>query len=249
MPLDEDFGPQIYSSNADLCNVRFPTPIYPLTLSLRFLCRATVLTASRYNRRLGASPAGAAPLRSSSSHSSTGSSRRKARRRRRFGGRTLILRERWKCVEAHAFSLHSILANGWAPIVFFFVAGNTGNAVPRDRHDWTTCSVRTLVRREFYDNCIDSLSFFCLQGVGRVRAQAGVGVSELPGILSEFSDTTVLQKPCLQSKPLTIPVQQSGRPIRMSVDDKLIKENRTNLKFQIIPESRPTPPSPRPAQS
>ena len=121
MPLDEDFGPQIYSSNADLCNVRFPTPIYPLTLSLRFLCRATVLTASRYNRRLGASPAGAAPLRSSSSHSSTGSSRRKARRRRRFGGRTLILRERWKCVEAHAFSLHSILANGWAPIVFFLL--------------------------------------------------------------------------------------------------------------------------------
>ena len=24
MPLGEDFGPQIYSSNADLCNVRFP---------------------------------------------------------------------------------------------------------------------------------------------------------------------------------------------------------------------------------
>jgi leucyl aminopeptidase len=23
MPLDEDFGPQIYSSNADLCNVTF----------------------------------------------------------------------------------------------------------------------------------------------------------------------------------------------------------------------------------
>lgn len=23
MPLDEDYGPQIYSSNADLCNVRF----------------------------------------------------------------------------------------------------------------------------------------------------------------------------------------------------------------------------------
>lgn len=25
MPLDEEFGPQIYSSNADLQNVRFPS--------------------------------------------------------------------------------------------------------------------------------------------------------------------------------------------------------------------------------
>ena len=29
MPLDEDFGPQIYSSNADLCNVRlFPRHLW-----------------------------------------------------------------------------------------------------------------------------------------------------------------------------------------------------------------------------
>ena len=26
MPLDEEYGPQIYSSNADLCNVRPPSP-------------------------------------------------------------------------------------------------------------------------------------------------------------------------------------------------------------------------------
>ena len=34
MPLDEDFGPQIYSSNADLCNVRSPVRVsspYSLT--------------------------------------------------------------------------------------------------------------------------------------------------------------------------------------------------------------------------
>ena len=39
MPLDEDFGPQIYSSNADLCNVRSPviSSLYSLTENDSFL--------------------------------------------------------------------------------------------------------------------------------------------------------------------------------------------------------------------
>jgi len=35
MPLDEEFGPQIYSSNADLCNVRTIRDLFfPLTMAL-----------------------------------------------------------------------------------------------------------------------------------------------------------------------------------------------------------------------
>ncbi len=55
MPLDEDYGPQIYSSNADLQNVRlsFPPPLHSIP----------ALTCSA--RRLGDARQGASPPRCS----------------------------------------------------------------------------------------------------------------------------------------------------------------------------------------
>ena len=65
MPLDEEYGPQIYSSNADLCNVR------PITC----FAFATRVADARTDRRAG-SAQGAARRRCSSSRSSRASNRR-----------------------------------------------------------------------------------------------------------------------------------------------------------------------------